>query len=198
MKFIRNLVWFLVFIIFLVIVLPLAIGWYLSPQDPLQKVDAIVVVSGGDNDARISKGVQLYKEGWAPVLIFSGAAASGTVSNAKAMANIAIRDGVPEKAIIIEEKSKTTAENATLTSDLMKQNGYESFILVTSPYHQRRTYELFKKENPLAKIINQSALDSSWRKKGWWQTNVGRFLTVGEFSKVMIIYGEELWAGVQK
>ena len=108
MKFIRNLVWFVAFIIFLIIVLPLAIGWYLSPQDPLEKVDANVVVSGGDNDARIAKGVQLYKEGWAPVLIFSGAAAEGTVSNAKAMANIAIRDGVPEEALLIEELSKTT------------------------------------------------------------------------------------------
>jgi uncharacterized SAM-binding protein YcdF (DUF218 family) len=197
-KFLRKIIWIVAIAIVLLVVLPLAIGWYLSPQDALQKVDAIVVVSGGDNDARISKGVQLYKEGWAPVLIFSGAAASGDVSNAKAMANIAIREGVPEKALIIEERSKTTAENATFTSDLMKQNSYESFILVTSPYHQRRTYELFKKENPLAKIVNQSALDNSWRKKGWWQTNVGRFLTIGEVSKVLIIYGEELWQGVQR
>lgn len=192
MKLVRNLVWFGVFVIFLIIVLPLAIGWYLSPQDPLEKVDAIVVVSGGDNDARISKGVQLYKEGWAPVLVFSGAAASGEVSNARAMARIAIQDGVPEEAILMEERSKTTAENATFTSDLLKQHGYDSFILVTSPYHQRRTYELFKKENSLAKIINQSALDSSWRKKGWWQTNVGRFLTAGEISKTLVIFGQEM------
>jgi uncharacterized SAM-binding protein YcdF (DUF218 family) len=197
MKFLRNLVWFLVFMIFLVVVAPLAIGWYLSPQDPLEKVDAIVVVSGGDNDARISKGVQLYKEGWAPVLIFSGAAAEGDVSNAKAMARIAIRDGVPEDAILIEERSKTTAENATFTSDLLKQKGYNSFILVTSPYHQRRTYELFKKENQLAKIINQSALDNSWRKKGWWQTNVGRFLTIGEIGKTLILYGQEAIQGIK-
>jgi uncharacterized SAM-binding protein YcdF (DUF218 family) len=197
MKFLRNLVWLVVFVIFLIIVLPLAIGWYLSPQDPLEKVDAIVVVSGGDNDARISKGVQLYKEGWAPVLIFSGAAAEGDVSNAQAMATIAARDGVPEDAILIEERSKTTAENATFTSDLLKQKGYNSFILVTSPYHQRRTYELFKKENSLAKIVNQSALDSSWRKKGWWQTNVGRFLTVGEIGKTLVIYGQELIQGIK-
>ena len=198
MKFLRNLVWFLVFVVFLIIVLPLAIGWYLSPQDPLEKVDAIVVVSGGDNDARISKGVQLYKEGWAPILVFSGAAAEGDVSNAQAMATIAERDGVPEDAILIEEKSKTTAENATYTSDLLKQKKLQSFILVTSPYHQRRTYELFKKENQLAKILNQSALDSVWRKKGWWQTNVGRFLTAGEVGKTLIIYGQELMESVKK
>jgi uncharacterized SAM-binding protein YcdF (DUF218 family) len=192
LKIVRNIVWIIAILVCILVATPLAIGWYLSPQDPLEKVDAIVVVSGGDNDLRIAKGVKLYKEGWAPILVFSGAAASGDVSNAKAMARIAVSKGVPEDSIIIEEKSKTTAENATFTSDLLKQKGYESFILVTSPYHQRRTYELFKKENELAKILNQSALDENWRKKGWWESNVGRFLTVGELSKMFVIYFQDV------
>lgn len=179
-------------IILIVIALPLFIGWYLSPQDPLEKVDAIVVVSGGDNDLRIKKGVELYKEGWAPVLVFSGAAKEGDVSNALAMERIAIKSGVPTDSILIEEKSKTTAENATFTSDLLRKNNLQSFILVTSPYHQRRTYELFKKENALAKIVNQSALDENWRKKGWWENNVGRFLTIGELGKIIVNFASQL------
>lgn len=177
--------------IVLIVALPLFIGWYLSPQDSLEKVDVIVVVSGGDNDLRINKGVQLYKEEWAKVLIFSGAAAEGEISNAEAMKNIAVSLGVPDEDVWIEEKSKTTVENAKFTSEFIKKQEYKSIILVTSPYHQRRTYELFKKELPDVKILNQSAIDENWRKKGWWESNVGRFLTIGELGKIFVNFIEQ-------
>jgi uncharacterized SAM-binding protein YcdF (DUF218 family) len=191
MKIIKRLVWTVSIIIILVVSLPLFIGWYLSPQDSLEKVNAIVVVSGGDNDLRIDKGVQLWKEGWAKTIIFSGAAAEGDVSNAKAMKRIAILKGVPEENILIEEKSKTTLENAQMSAVVITENGFKSIILVTSPYHQRRTYELFKKNLPDVRIINQSSQDEQWRKKGWWESNVGRFLTLGELGKLFVNFAEQ-------
>lgn len=191
-KLVKKLSFLVAIIICLIVALPLFIGWYLSPQDILKKVDVIVVVSGGDNNARIEKGVQLYKEAWAPVLMYSGAAAEGDVSNAMAMRNISAKMGVPKEDIIIEEDSKTTLENAQFSAEIIKEKGYKSMILVTSPYHQRRTYELFKKELPNVEIINQSALDENWRKKGWWENNVGRFLTLGELGKIFINYAEEI------
>lgn len=192
LKLAKKIAWTGAFIICLIMALPLFIGWYLSPQDILKKVDAIVVVSGGDNDARIEKGVQLYKEAWAPILMYSGAAAEGDISNAEAMRNISVKMGVPKKDIIIEEESKTTLENAQFSASIIENNDYQSIILVTSPYHQRRTYELFKKELPKVEIINQSALDENWRKKGWWENNVGRFLTIGELGKIFVNYAEQI------
>ena len=50
------------------------IGYYLSPQDNLAKVDAIVAISGGETDARTAEAIKLYKDGWATHIIFSGAA----------------------------------------------------------------------------------------------------------------------------
>src|SRR5476651_2275352 len=89
--------------VLIVIFIPYAIALYLSPQDSLTKVDAIVVISGGDTDSRISEGVKLYEQGWAPRIIFSGAAAEGDVSNALAMSRIAISSGIPAASIILEE-----------------------------------------------------------------------------------------------
>jgi uncharacterized SAM-binding protein YcdF (DUF218 family) len=192
MKIIKRIVWIVAIIIVCIVALPLFIGWYLSPQDSLEKVDAIVVVSGGDNNARIEKGAQLWKEGWADTIIFSGAAAEGDVSNAKAMKRIAVSKGVPDEDILIEEKSKTTLDNAQMSAVLITELGFKSIILVTSPYHQRRTYELFKKSLPDVKIVNQSALDEQWRKKGWWESNVGRFLTIGELGKLIINFTQQL------
>lgn len=173
----------------LLVSLPLFIGWYLSPQDPIEKADVIVAVSGGDNNARIKKAVELYKEGWAPVILYSGAAAEGDVSNAAAMRNISVKMGVPKDDILIEEKSVDTAQNAEYSAMIIKEKGYRSMMLVTSPYHQRRTMELFRSElGSDFKIINRSAVDEDWRKKGWWRDEEGRILTAGELAKIFINY----------
>ncbi len=188
-RLIKRAVWLVVLVICLTIALPLFVGWYLSPQDPIEKADAIVTVSGGDNNARIKKTVELYKEGWSPIVIYSGAAAEGSISNAAAMRNISVKMGVPRSDILIEEDSKDTTENASFTAKIIKENNYKSIILVTSPYHQRRTVDLFKKElGKEFKIINQSAVDEDWRKKGWWKDEQGRFLTIGELGKIFINY----------
>lgn len=168
----------------LVMFVPMLIAVYLSPQDSLAKVDAIVVVSGGDTDARITEGVKLYQQEWAPKIVFSGAAAEGDVSNALAMKRIAVSSGVPASDILIEENSKTTAENADFTAKVISEQGYGSIILVTSPYHQRRAYSQFR--SALGKdfvILNHSAKDETWRKQGWWENANARFLTLGEILK---------------
>src|SRR6218665_1217250 len=55
------------------------------------EADAVVVVSGGDTEARTQAGIELYKNGWANALVFSGAAYDKTgPSNAAAMAQQAI------------------------------------------------------------------------------------------------------------
>jgi len=168
----------------LVLFVPMLIAVYLSPQDSLAKADAIVVVSGGDTDARITEGVKLYQQEWAPKIVFSGAAAEGNVSNALAMKRIAMASGVPSGDILIEELSKTTAENADFTAKVIATEDYKSIILVTSPYHQRRAYTQFRAA--LGKdflILNHSAKDQSWRKQGWWENANARFLTLGEVMK---------------
>lgn len=188
-KFVKRTIWLGLFFVILLMMTPFFIGWYLSPQDAIKKADAIVTVSGGDNDARIRKTIELYKEGWAPYIIYSGAAAEGDVSNAAAMRNISVKTGIPKSRIFIEEKSVNTKENAEFTSKIIKDKGYKSIILVTSPYHQRRTMNQFKAElgNDF-EIINQSANDEDWRKKGWWEDERGRFLTIGELGKIIFNY----------
>jgi uncharacterized SAM-binding protein YcdF (DUF218 family) len=188
---VKKLVWLVAILVIILVAMPLFVGWYLSPQDVLERSDAIVVVSGGDNNSRIEKAVELYKEKWAPVILFSGAAAEGSISNALAMKRIAIKKGVAPGDILIEEESKDTEENAKFSAPIIKEEKFKSIILVTSPYHQRRTYELFKNELPNVKIINRSALDENWRKKGWWEDTSARYLTVGELGKILINYIEE-------
>ncbi len=170
----------------LVVLTPVVIGMYLSPQDKLSEADMIVVVSGGEMEARIKEGVWLYKSEYAPKLLFSGAAKEGDVSNALSMKRIAMRDGVPAEDILIEEESRDTDENAVYASKIIKGEGAESIILTTSPYHQRRTYKNFASNlGEGFKIINWSAKDSTWRKLGWWRNSDSVRLTVTELLKIV-------------
>lgn len=165
----------------------LGLGFYLSPQSPLQKSDAIVAISGGDTGARVQAAVQLYKAHYAPKLIFSGAALDpSSPSNAQVMASQAEADGVPASAVTLEETSTDTMQNANNVAQIVHAAHYKSVILVTSPYHQRRASILFHRSlGPDVTIINHSSLDPGWRRSDWWATSASRQLTLAELQKTI-------------
>jgi uncharacterized SAM-binding protein YcdF (DUF218 family) len=165
----------------------LGIGYYLSPQSTLRKADAIVAISGGETQERTLEAITLYQEGWAPVIIFSGAAADASgPSNARAMANQAENAGVPPTDILLDKTSDNTEQNATNVADIIHQQGYNSIILVTSPYHQRRADIVFHRAlGSSFDIIDQSAVDTGWRRSDWWATAASRQLTLDELGKVI-------------
>lgn len=165
----------------------LALGVYISPKDELKKSDVIIAVSGGDTNARALEAVALYQEGWAPRIIYSGAAEDPeSESNAAAMRNIAIEAGVSPDAITVEERSDNTRENAVRSAALVEALEYNSVILVTSPYHQRRSYIEFKAQlRNDVQIINHPAVDQRWSRSNWWRTPFGWRITLSEVPKVI-------------
>lgn len=183
--------YFLRFVLSITILVGLVWGtaFYLSPQDTLQQADAIVVVSGGQTTARADEGIRLYKAGLAPRLIFSGAALDDGPSNAHRMKEQAMQAGVPERAIVTDEAARTTYQNATQTRDLIGDLQARSIILVTSPYHQRRTELTFRHVyGPDFELINHSSFDSQWSKFAWWASPFGVFITGSEAVKIGAIY----------
>lgn len=120
----------------------------------LQKSDCILVL--GSHDVRVAeRGAELYLQQWAPGLIFSGGLGRltegmWTETEADKFAKIAMKKGVPEKAILIENKSTNTGENILFTQQLLKDHGLslQSFIVVQKPYMERRSLATFKKHWP--------------------------------------------------
>lgn len=183
--------WFFGILIALVVVgfgLFVGLGFYLSPQKQPVKSDAIVVVSGGQTTSRAEKGVELYKQGYAPKIIFSGAALDDGPSNAYAMRDQALAAGVPARDILIDEKSQNTYENAENSKRIIDELSAKKIILVTSPYHQRRANQTF--EAVLGKnyeIIGISAYDDRWSKSGWWHQGFPLFISISEMWKLLYI-----------
>lgn len=162
-----------------------------TTREGCQAAEAIVVVSGGDTPARTKKAVELYKSGWAPRIVFSGAAEDKAgPSNAAAMRLDAMRQGVPAAAILVEEFSENTTENAKKTRDLLLQNKIQDIILVTSGYHQRRASIEFaqytKGDGVLIRNAPTNDRDWDW---WWWLTPRGWWLAIGELVRIIAFYG---------
>lgn len=150
------------------------------------KADAIVVVSGGDTMARTSAGITLYREGWADALVLSGAAQDKTgPSNAAAMRQQAITQGVPETAIYIDEEALNTQQNAENAQTIFKDNGFTDIILVTSGYHQRRANIEFERRTDDVVVRNYPVtVDKDWGPY-WFLTARGWWLAGGEMVKIV-------------
>ncbi|MGB9736266.1 MAG: YdcF family protein [bacterium] len=107
--------------------------------------DTIIVLSGDAEPyfLRTKKAITLYKEGYAPYIIFSGYGYGG--DSAQFLAKIAMRFSIPTKAIIIEPNARTTYENFLFSKPIVLKHAFRSIIIVTSPYHQLRAYLVAKK-----------------------------------------------------
>jgi len=162
------------------------VGHWLDLTDPLAHADAIVAISG-DTGARAETAIGLWKEGYAPLLIFSGGSSDPqSVASAELMKRAAVAAGVPANAIAVEGTSATTEENAQRVAELMKGRGLRSAILVTSPYHQRRAAILFEREFDRAGLSfrNHPAEDPDWDATLWWTREPSRSLTLVELAKL--------------
>src|SRR5687768_16537251 len=108
----------------------LLIGSWLAVEEPLAKADAIVAISG-DTGERADTAITLWKAGWAPIIVFSGASIDPeSVSSAEIMRREALRQGEPEAATLVEPTSATTEENAAEVAKLMVERKIRSAILV--------------------------------------------------------------------
>lgn len=134
-------------------------GWHPQTGDTGGPFDAVVVLGGGLRESgtlrpavelsdetrlRTLCGVQLYQQGAAPRVLMTGGDArvfgSGT-KEAIAMQQWAIRLGTPPAALVIEDRSRTTYENAVETRRLLGTG--KRILLVTSAYHIPRAVAVF-------------------------------------------------------
>lgn len=132
------------------------------PAPNLPKVDAIVVLGGCtqpqlaprswveimDEGDRLIHAARLYQAGNAPRVILSGGRidwAGGGGSEAADMAQMMQFFGVPYSAILRDDTSLNTYENAVNVKQIMDAQGIKRILLVTSAFHMPRSLLIFKK-----------------------------------------------------
>lgn len=125
----------------------------------MSNYDVILVLSLGiektgelpiQAEARVDKAVELFNEGTAPKILFTGrwsykAATSFSKTEAQAMADYAKGAGVPEKAILTETESVDTLTNFLYSKTILEDSNWHNLCIVTSSDHRARTEYLAHK-----------------------------------------------------
>ena len=82
------------------------------------------------------------------------------------MKALAMSLGVPEEAIILEDKAKNTYENVMFTKEILDSREWDKILLVSSPYHMRRVSLVVKKIAPEIKCIYRPMPESRFYRHG--------------------------------
>ncbi len=155
-RFKRLILLALVLWLWLMFVIAMIVDGY-GRVDRAQPADVIVVLGAGvqrDNTPglamrrRVSHAADLWRAGYAPIVICTGGKPGNrTRSEADACAELLIKEqGLPESAVLLEDQSRSTEENAMFTRILMQEHGWQSAIISSDNYHVFRARRLFANE----------------------------------------------------
>lgn len=119
------------------------VGAVLIVADPVEPVDAVVVLSGDAEGDRLALAVQMHAQGLAPHLVITSTERAANLR----LKGDAIDAGFPESAIIItEQKVASTADEARAVRALAQDRGWDTLMVVTDPYHSFRARFIFRQE----------------------------------------------------
>ena len=102
-------------------------------------------LSGGSN--RVLRAARLFRAGKVSQVLAAGGNQpwlGGSVPEAEAMRDLLVEWGVPREAVFTETRSENTRENALFASDIVRAQGWERILLVTSAAHMERAAGAFR------------------------------------------------------
>lgn len=150
----------------MVLAVLMGVGWLFLPQQ-LLTVDSgpvtadVLVVLGGGNGERPLRAAELYKAGAAPRILCTG------LGDCDSNVGRLEKAGVPAAAILREELSLNTSENARFSIPILRRLGAKRVIVVTSWYHSRRAWRCFRHYAPELIFYSRPAYagcpSSGWR-----------------------------------
>jgi uncharacterized SAM-binding protein YcdF (DUF218 family) len=176
-----------------------SLEWQYIPTEPVTDVQAIVLLGGATESAdpprptvevngsadRLIYAAQLYRDGVAPYILLSGGDIAfmdlSASSPAEDMAVLLEQFGVPREAMILEDQSQNTLENAEFARNiLIDQMGITRIALVTSAWHMPRSVALFEAQGfeVVPAPTDFGVTEASWQAMldGDWQAQVLYFL----------------------
>jgi uncharacterized SAM-binding protein YcdF (DUF218 family) len=179
----------------------LSVGRWLVAEDPLEKAQAIVVLSG-HMPLRAWEAAKLYRAGYAPKVWLTHSTEPGATLQAMGIAyvgedfynlRVLMHEGVPPDAIrVLEPPIINTADEIAAVSATMAEEKDKTVIIVTSKVHTRRARILWHRlPGARGKAIVRAASDDPFEPGRWWRTTGDALDVVREFLGIL-----NAWAGM--
>ena len=174
---------------------------FIFVADEPRKADAIFL-PGGSDPAPSELAARLYADGFAPLIIPSGGVSVKTgkfdgvkrnieryngdyKSDCEFMTDVLIKNGVPAAAIIDEDKSGYTKENAVLTRKVADRNGLtiKTAIVCCKAFHARRSLMCYQFSFPETEILIVPAEVFGINRDNWYTFDYGIERVMGELAR---------------
>ena len=149
---------------------------------------------------RVNTAYDAYKSGRIKKVIFSGGSNgvsnqnNDTVAEAVKMRKLAIKLGIKEEDILIDDKSNNSFENVKNSFYLIKDQNITEIAIITSEFHLKRCYAIIKKNFPDINVIMIHSKDGFSDRDNWFLSdnswNSGRSLATYE-ANLLIKYAKE-------
>lgn len=179
----------------------LNLGRWLVREDPLEKADAIAVLSGRMPD-RALEAARIYRQGYAPEVWLTHAVEPGEtlqklsvryVGEEEYDREILLHEGVPVSAVrVLDPPVVNTADEMKTIGAALHATPHYTVILVTSRVHTRRTRKLWNLLSSLdGKAIVRGVADDSFDPAHWWRSTGDALDVVREVLGLL-----NAWAGL--
>jgi uncharacterized SAM-binding protein YcdF (DUF218 family) len=174
------------------------VGHTVAPSD--------VILVLGSHDTRVAeRGAQLYLEGVAPLVVFSGNLGSLTAGiwtrpEAEIFAEVAAGMGVPRDRMLTECRSTNTGENVSFCRELLAARGAlpRRAIAVQKPYMERRTLATFQARWPelAVRVTSPQVAFEDYANAQITKDDVIHIM-VGDFQR-LLLYADRGWSARQE
>jgi len=135
---------------------------------------------------RLNHAVKLYRDGYFDKIIVTGGmdASGAIITEAEAMKRYLVRQGIPESAISLEDKSTSTYENLVNAKQIMDSHNWSSAIIITHHYHGARALDIARTVGLSKYVI--STTDSKVMFMPWHQARETLAFAKWEWTKLFI------------
>ncbi len=166
---------------------------FLMKQDPPEKADLMVVLSGDAFD-RGNEGARLYKEGYAKHIVCPGGnleelflILEDSVYESDLCKKNIVRNGVADSFVTALHYGTSTREEADTILGYCKQHHIKKVIVVTTLFHTRRAGSVYKKRFAAEgiSVLVRGAHAFDFDENTWWQNEYGLIGLNNEYMKTL-------------
>jgi len=164
-------------------------GAFLIIADKLEPASAIVIMGGG-GEPRMREALELYRDKFARIIILTETGEYIEEYDYLQSFDIRIQlmnNGIPAGNILITESEVTsTLEEARAVLKVLQMRQMNSAIIVTDPYHTKRTSIIFNDvfEDEEIRLFFQPVTPSWYNSRSWFLSKDGWKFTVLEYAKL--------------